>query len=349
MKIGLLTLTQRPTRTPGDAWEEDLREIVEADRLGVSEAWITEHFLPYRSNMIPFADHLICKAAGMTKQIRLGPGVRALPVFHPVQVASEAAVCDQLSGGRYMAGFGAGGEGGADVAKNLGIGTLEERRDRQFEAMDLILRCWNEDEPFDFEGRFYQCHNVRINPPTLQRPLPVALACSRSDASLQYAAAHGLNPLISFFDPPSGLAEYGQIFVDACIEAGKPPRRSDIRMPRFVHVAETTKQAWEEAADWIPHMERRKQLFNWQFRRLIPEGGSIDDVTLSSMADAGSIFIGDPETVYAGVKQMYDDVGGFGVLLLMTGTDIGNPEDPFSSMRLFMEQVAPRLADLNPD
>src|SRR5213594_3332838 len=73
MKIGLLTLTQRPTRGPGDAWEEDLREIIEADRLGVSEAWITEHFGPFRSNMLPLADLFICKAAALTKQIRLGP------------------------------------------------------------------------------------------------------------------------------------------------------------------------------------------------------------------------------------------------------------------------------------
>src|SRR5207244_1799847 len=75
MKIGLLTLTQRPTRTPGAAWEEDLQEIIEADRLGVSEAWITEHFGPFRSNMLPLADLFICKAAALTTQIRLGPGI----------------------------------------------------------------------------------------------------------------------------------------------------------------------------------------------------------------------------------------------------------------------------------
>jgi alkanesulfonate monooxygenase SsuD/methylene tetrahydromethanopterin reductase-like flavin-dependent oxidoreductase (luciferase family) len=349
MRIGLLTLTQRPTRSYAEAWEEDLREVVEADRLGISEAWITEHFGPFRSNMLPLADLFICKAAGLTKQIRMGPGIRALPIFHPVQVATEAALCDQLSGGRYMAGFGAGGEAGRDVARDLGIGTADERRDRMFEAMDLIQRCWTEADSFDFDGRFYQCKNVKINPVPLQQPMPVALACSRTDSTLQYAATHGMHPLISFFDPPSGLADMGQIYMDAGKEAGVATRRSEIRMPRFVHVAETSKQARLEAEDWAPHLERRKQLFAWQFRRLVLESGSLADVTLDSMADAGSIFIGDPDSVYQGIKAMYDDVGGFGVLLLMTGTDIGDPENPFNSMRLFMEHVAPRLAKLDPD
>src|SRR5207249_3728175 len=120
--------------------------------------------------------------------------------------------------------------------------------------------------------------NVKINPLPLQQPLPAALACSRTDSTLQYAATHGMYPLISFFDPPAGLADMGQIFMDAGKEAGTDTRRADIRMPRFVHVAETSKQAWLEAQDWVPHMERRKQLFAWQFRRLVPPGGSLEDV-----------------------------------------------------------------------
>ena len=350
MEFGLFSLTERPTRGPTEAWDEDLQEIVEADRLGFHEALISEHFLPFRSNMLPFADLLICKAAALTKQIRLGPGIRALPVFHPVQVATEAAVCDVLSGGRYVAGFGAGGEGGGDVAKNLGIGELSERRDRMLEAIDLILRCWTEPEPFDFDGRFYHCTNVRINPLPVQQPhMPALLACSRTDSTLQFAAAHGLCPLISFYDPPSGLAEYGQIFMDAGRETGRETRRADIRMPRFVHVAESAKEARAEAEDYIPNLQRRKQLFPWQFRRLIPPDGTIDDVTLDSMMDAGSIFIGDPDTVYQGIRNMYDEVGGFGVLLLMAGRDLGTREQRFRSLRLFAEEIAPRLAALDPD
>ncbi|HEY3115708.1 MAG TPA: hypothetical protein VGK54_03105 [Chloroflexota bacterium] len=75
MQFGLLSLDERPDRPIGDAWEEDLREVVEADRLGFSEALVTEHFGPYRwgptsSRMLPLVDLFIAKAAGLTKQIR---------------------------------------------------------------------------------------------------------------------------------------------------------------------------------------------------------------------------------------------------------------------------------------
>ena len=73
-------------------------------------------------------------------------------------------------------------------------------------------------------------------------------------------------------------------------------------------------------------------------------------MTREVMADAGSIFIGDPDSVYAGIKNMYADVGGFGVLLLMAGwRDKGSRAQRFRGLRMFMEEVAPRLAGLNPD
>jgi alkanesulfonate monooxygenase SsuD/methylene tetrahydromethanopterin reductase-like flavin-dependent oxidoreductase (luciferase family) len=67
------------------------------------------------------------------------------------------------------------------------------------------------------------------------------------------------------------------------------------------------------------------------------------------MADVGSIFVGDSDTVYQGLKAFYDEIGGFGTLLLMIGKDAGTPRQRRRSLRLFMQEVAPRLATLNPD
>ena len=53
MQFGLLSLDERPNRSLADAWEEDLREVIEADRLGFQEAWITEHFGPLNVPIYP--------------------------------------------------------------------------------------------------------------------------------------------------------------------------------------------------------------------------------------------------------------------------------------------------------
>ena len=67
------------------------------------------------------------------------------------------------------------------------------------------------------------------------------------------------------------------------------------------------------------------------------------------MIDQGAFFCGDPDTVYRGIQALYDEIGGFGVLLLLAGKDWGTREQRERSMRLFMSDVAPRLANLDPD
>jgi alkanesulfonate monooxygenase SsuD/methylene tetrahydromethanopterin reductase-like flavin-dependent oxidoreductase (luciferase family) len=349
MEFGIFSHDERHYTVPADAWDEDLKEIVAADRLGYAEAWITEHFGAPRPGLHPYANLFICKAAAVTKRIRLAPGIRVLPLYHPVHVATEAAVCDQLTHGRYMAGFGAGGERG-DPAKDLGMGDGGERHERMYEAIDLIQRCWTEPQPFDYDGRFWQCTNVKINPRPLQQPMPTALACSRSDSTLQFAGENGLMPLFGFYEPPSAFREMAEMFLAAGEAVGRLPRRADIRVPRYVHISDSVKKARAEVRDTLtPLLERRKRDFPWQFRRLVPPGGTLEDVTFDYLLEAGSIFVGDPDHVREGLQRAYAESGGFGVLLLMVGKDAGTRQQRTRSLRLFMEHVAPRLADLEPD
>src|SRR5258708_28073712 len=123
MQIGLFSNGSRNNKVAKISYDEDLHEIIVADRLGMTECWISEHgtFLNHKApDQLPSADLLICKAAALTKQIKMGPGIRPLPFFHPLQVATEAAVCDHLTDGRYLGGFGAG----TNVASNTHRGPL---------------------------------------------------------------------------------------------------------------------------------------------------------------------------------------------------------------------------------
>src|SRR5438046_776273 len=111
MHIGMFSNGNRHRPIAQPTYEEDLREIILADELGLRECWVSEHgvFVAFNApDQLPSADLFICKAAALTKQIRLGPGIRSLPFHHPLQIATEAAVCDHLTGGRYNAGFGVG-------------------------------------------------------------------------------------------------------------------------------------------------------------------------------------------------------------------------------------------------
>jgi alkanesulfonate monooxygenase SsuD/methylene tetrahydromethanopterin reductase-like flavin-dependent oxidoreductase (luciferase family) len=350
MEFGIFLRNERHHRVAARSWEEDLAEIVLAERLGFSEAWLAEHFYGGgRPGVLSSSELLICKAAGLTKHIRLGPGIRVLPLHHPVQVATQAAVCDHLTGGRYMAGFGAGGEQGEAVAQ-LGLGQVDQQRAMMHEAIDLIERCFTEPEPFDYAGRFWQCRHIAINPKPLQQPLPTGLACTRTHSTLQLAAERGYMPLVNFMDGPAGLREMAEVFVQAGEAAGRRAPRSAIRVPRFVHVSDSVAKARAQVRDgFTPILDRRKRAFPWQFTHAVPPGGTVEDITFDYMADIGGIVVGDPDTVAEQLKAIYDEIGGFGTLLLIAGHDVGTPEQRVRSWRLFMQHVAPRFADLDPD
>ncbi len=139
MRFGLFSNGQRRNGVAKISYEEDLQEVILADALGIDEAWISEHgvFVSYHApDQLPSADPFICKAAALTKRIKMGPGIRALPYFHPLQVATDAAVCDHLTDGRYMAGFGLGiGDGGGLRGK-----LPAQQREMMREAIDIILK-----------------------------------------------------------------------------------------------------------------------------------------------------------------------------------------------------------------
>jgi alkanesulfonate monooxygenase SsuD/methylene tetrahydromethanopterin reductase-like flavin-dependent oxidoreductase (luciferase family) len=126
---------------------------------------------------------------------------------------------------------------------------------------------------------------------------------------------------------------------------GRPARRADIRVARYVYVSDSVKKAKAELRETLGDiLQRRKRGFAYQFESIIPPGGGLDDVTFDYMVDAGAIWVGDPDTVYGHIKSAHEEIGGFGVLLLLVGMDAGSRQQRARSLRLFAKHVAPRLA-----
>ncbi len=343
MKFGLFSNGQRRNPVAKTSYDLDLQEIIVADELGVHEAWISEHgtlVTMQAPDQLPSADLLICKAAALTKRIRLGPGIRPLPFFHPLQVATDAAVCDHLTGGRYMAGFGVGiGDGRGQR------GTLPgTQREMTREAIDLILKAWTSPEPFDWNGKCWQGKNWHIVPLPYTKPhMEVGIACSRSDTTLELCAEKDFSPLISWTPTDEQIAGMIKTYLNA--PNAKAPSRKKVRVSRFVYVADSVEQAKRDLRDTdLPPVYRSGRLDAW-----IPNGGTREDLTADYLVDAGLFFCGPPDLILTQTKALYDSVGGFGTLLLVTGKDWASPENNERSMRRFMTEVAPRLAAIEPN
>ena len=350
MEFGLFSESgHRRVTDAAQAYDEDLAEIVLADRLGMREAWIAEpnHV---RAGTVTNAHMLMCKAAALTKQIRFGSGIRQLPLHHPIDVVQEANMCDQVTHGRYMFGYGGTHLVSHEQLDIRGIDvTRAETRAMVYESIDLIMKCWTSTEPFDFDGRYWHGKEIHVLPRPYQQPHPpIAAACSGSAETLNLAASNGFIPLLGRGnDTAEEVRTMGDHFVQAADAAGRLPTRREFRVTHVVYVADSDREARDDTRVGLTQLLAERDPV-YLMKHLKP-GQTVKDLTFDYMADTGFFWVGSPDTVYRQIRDYFEESGGFGVLLLFASIPLATPRKVARSMRRFMQEVAPRLAALDPD
>ncbi len=361
MKLGGFMM---PLHPPGHNFTEtiaaDLEQIVEADRLGFSEYWIGEHFTAEWEN-IPAPDLLIAQALGRTKNIILGTGVTCLPNHHPFGLAHRIAQLDHMARGRFYWGVGSGGFPGDLEAFGFDL-TSGENRKMTGQTIQAVLDIWNGQAPGTYESKYWsytipkQVDSVglRLHLRPYQQPHPpIGVAgVSQSSGTLRLAGERGWIPMSINIIPPVTLKTHWDAVEEGAQTTGRQPSRADWRIARTIYVAETTEQARKEAIEGSMGRDFRDYFF-----RLLPLAGMFDlfktspdipdeDVTLEYLCDEVWI-VGSPDEVERRLRALYDEVGGFGVLLAMAHE--WEPLDGWKrSLNLLSQEVLPRLKDLTP-
>jgi alkanesulfonate monooxygenase SsuD/methylene tetrahydromethanopterin reductase-like flavin-dependent oxidoreductase (luciferase family) len=189
-----------------------------AEELGFDSFWFGEHhFFWHGACVSPAA--LIGALGQRTKRIRLGPAVRVLPLHHPLIVAEDYALADNLCQGRLNFGI---GSGFSPVEYKMFGMTMEEARDRYWESFDVILKAWNQ-ETFTHRGKYYQIEEGSLYVKPVQKPMPPTWIAASSDETLVRAGELGF-PIMSIpFARSSSLVEVKEKndrFMDSYVRAG---------------------------------------------------------------------------------------------------------------------------------
>ena len=359
MQLGFFTM---PLHPPGSdvtqTLDDDLEQLVTVDRLGYREAWIGEHFTARWEN-IPAPDLFIASALPRTEQIIFGTGVSCMPNHDPFVLAHRIAQLDHMAKGRFYWGVGSGGFLGDFQVAGFDPSSGDQRSMTR-EAIDQVLALWDQPAPGLYDHQHWRFTvpepvehiglGVHLKPFQLPHP-PIAVAgvSARSD-TLLLAGERGWIPISINLVPTRILATHWESVRQGARAAGRTPDRSTWRIARDIYIAETTEQARQEALDgtlgrdfrqyWMRMLAYSGRLGNMKVDPDMPDAAVTPEYALDNIWIVGS-----PDDAAAKIRRLYEDVGGFGVLLA-----IGHewrPEDKWRrSTTLLAEKVMPRLADL---
>ena len=358
MEMGLFMMPLHPPRRSfADSYDRDIELLVQADRLGYHEAWIGEHITEMWENA-PVPELLIAQALALTERMIFATGVTMLPLHHPVDTAHRIAMLDHMARGRFYWGIGVRSLPTDLHLYGIDYNSMDEVREQGKEALDIILGLWAaEDGHFGYEGKYYQVHAPEASPELERRlyyqpyqkphpPIGVAASSPNSD-TIRMAGERGWIPMTNLIS--QHVPQLWDNLEEGAASTGMKTDRSQLRLGREVYVGETPESAREEARIVLGRPFDEHQWINRK------AGGNLAMVKLDpNMADEAVDvdymmehvwIVGDPQECADKIRQTYHEVGGFGHLLAITQ----DPDDHSlmqRSLRLLMEEVAPRVQDL---
>ena len=342
------TTTPRENSTHPEMFRRQLEEVELAERIGIDQIWFFEHHLN-PSAPVPSPNLLIAAAARTTSRIRFSSMVNILPFRHPLLVAEEAAMLDNLTDGRLDMGLGRGLRPPEFAA--FGV-DQQESREMFLESFDVIRRVWA-DENFIHRGKYWTVHKeAPLSPPLVQRPHPPFLVSAQSEESLRWAAAHDIPfaQIDSLVDQArSDEALYREVQTAHGHDAA--PR---LYLMREIYVADSDARARAEAE---PHLLQYWELWNryTQFTR----GGKLPDsydfwrrqapmlhaMSFEEILARDMVLLGGPETVAEAILRLAGQLDLMGLALIFKLGAM--PYDMVErSMTRFGDEVMPRIRRL---
>jgi probable F420-dependent oxidoreductase len=312
-------------------WQQLYRETIDqavyAEQLGFDSIWLSEHHFT-DEGYLPSVPAVLGTLAARTTRVRLGTAVLLAPLHHPLRLAEDLAVVDQLSSGRLDVGLAPGYKPGEFAT--LGV-PKRERGGRTDETIELLKLAWR-GEPFSYAGRYFSFDDVVVLPPPAQRPGPPLWVGGSSLASARRAARHGAG-----FMPDSGALPEAYAAYAAGLPAGSGPGR--LATNRVLFAAESRERAWELCGKHLLYQ------FN-MYRQWFSDAGDADahgaEVTDPAVLSPDSYFIGTPDDILAAITETQERFGY--EELIFWARPPGMPiEHSTASLELIARHVLPAL------
>ena len=221
-----------------------------------------------------------------------------------------------------------------------------EARERTDEGMELILKAWNEPQPFGWQGRHFQYRTVSIWPRPQQPPPPTYVLGTSAEAGAFAARNHlGLGVSYGTFESMGQATNY---YRQQCAQYGWQPGPDDIIYRANMILGET-----DDAADEA--LRRRDKQAPFPVRAGLRDALIGADTTRNIAgekrpANVGGVlpisFCGGPDRVVEQIRRCRDTVGAGVLDLSLQDPGTGDTGAMLGALELFGKQVLPRIRDI---
>ncbi|MGP3968311.1 LLM class flavin-dependent oxidoreductase [Streptomyces sp. 6N223] len=340
-----------------DLYNEYLDQLEYAEKLGFDAVCINEHHST-AYGLMPAPNVIAAMLARRTERVKIAIlGNAAALRDHPLRVAEEVAMLDNITKGRIISGFvrGIGWEYYAQSINPL------HSRERFEESHDLIVKAWKSRDVFEWHSKHYHFRYVNVWPQPYQDPHPpIWVPGTGSPETMKWVAERHYN-YMSVYAPSPVVKRWFDGFRKAAVQSGYEPAKEQVGLSIPIFVGRTHEEAMEKAR---PHIEAlftkliklraelrfpAGYLSQGGLRGLLTSGAKqLPDVTWEDVIRYKYAIVGSAESVTEQLGEMSDDMG-FGNLLALLQIGTMNNEETIENMERFARGVMPNFTRTAPE
>ena len=218
------------------------------------------------------------------------------------------------------------------------------QRSRMEESLDIIVRLLTEPEPITYKSDWFSLNEATTHLKPYTNPhFPIAVAAAQSPSGMVLAGKHGSAVLsVSVLRGGSvstNLREFWKIGEETAIKHGKHLDRSQWRLVLPVHLAESRKEAIEQARAGAARYQRDYFENTMGFDSVYD--GPAEEI-IDAMVDQGAWCVGTPDDLVSAIQKLDEASGGFGSLLVQAN-EWASRENTLRSYELMARYVLPKF------
>ena len=319
-----------------------LREAELSDELGFDSIWLGEHHF---DGACSYADPMTFAGAvvARTKRAKVGFSAVQTALHHPVRLAEQVALLDNLSQGRIILGTARGTAFNFYEYRGYGV-DFEGAQGRLLETEEILVKAWTT-PGYRHKGEFWDIEIPVLRPKVYQKPHPPIIRAVATERSMVDMAKQG-RPIMMVLQPNDVTRERFDLYQKTMAEAGYDDEAIARSMEncwiwRNVVVAETDAEA--KAIGLPAYLNSREHIANTRSR--LNTGGEQSSVATPladpRFAPENALICGSPETVCERIEELTSI--GFGGLIIHFRLGSMPWDANEHSLRLFAEKVLPEF------